>query len=513
MASGLQKNIRLLVQETINRRNFVVIAFATISVIAILVGANWPKSYTSYTTIFVEEENILGPLMEGAAVQTEVIDRAAIAREIIFGHKIMYQLLEQEGLLKSNPDPVVQEQLMNGIKSRLNITNARRNLIRIEFQDNDPERAYRITDRLAKLFIEGSLAAKAQQSTEAFEFIDKQAREYKTKLQNAEMELKKFRSENVDARPGAPGEIGRRSSELQRNKEQIIQDLKEARIRKASLVRQLTGEAEASSAFSRSEQYKTRIAELQAQLDTLRLSYHETYPDIVQIKSQIQDLRDAVAEAEKNPPRNVNSKGEVIVDERVLSNPVYQQLQRDLYTTNTSIETLNARLQQVEQGIAKQLERARAVEEYEARLQELTRDYEVNRNSYTDLMRRREQARVSMNLDIERKGLSLRVDEPAYYPRSPSGIQFLHFLIAGPLLGLGLPIGFIFVIRQVDPRIRTDTAIFENLGIPVLGKTPHLSSPGQARAETLGVIGISIIFLGSIAFIITMAVLRMQGKV
>lgn len=500
-------------QETVNRRNFVVVSFAVISVLAVLIGANWPKSYTSYTTIFVEEENILGPLMEGAAVQTEVIDRAAIAREMIFGHKIMYQLLEQEGLLESNPNPVVQEQLMNGIKGRMDISNARRNLIRIEFSDNDPERAYRITQRLAQLFIEGSLAAKAEQSTEAFEFIDQQAREYKQKLQQAEIELKKFRSENVDARPGMPGEIGRRSTELQREREQIIQELKEERIRKASLVRQLTGEAEAASAFSRSEQYKTRIAELQAQLDTLRLSYHETYPDIVQIKSQIVDLRRAVAEAEQKSPDNLNARGEIIVDERVLSNPVYQQLQRDLYTTNTTIETLEARLEQVVESADRQLERTRAVEEYEARLQELTRDYEVNRNSYTDLIRRREQARVSMNLDIERKGLSLRIYEPAYYPHSPSGMRFLHFLIAGPLIGLALPIGIIFVIRQLDPRVRMDSAIFEHLGIPVLGKTPHLSSPGQVRSETMGIIGISLIFLGSIVFIIIMALLRMQGKV
>lgn len=402
---------------------------------------------------------------------------------------------------------------MNDIKGSLDISNARRNLIRIEFKDSNPERSYRITDRVAKLFIEGSLAAKAQQSTEAFEFIDKQARDYKHKLKNAEEELKKFRSENVDARPGMPGEIGRRTGELQRTKEQIAQELKESRIRKDSLMRQLTGEAQASTAFSTSEQYKTRIAELQAQLDDLRLSYHETYPDIVQIKAQIDDLRLAVKEAENNPPSSISESGEIIVDERVLSNPVYQQLQRDLYNTNTTIETLEARLDQTEIAIQLQLERTRKVEEYEAKLQELTRDYEINHESYTDLMRRREQARVSMNLDIERKGLSLRVDEPAYFPHSPSGIRFLHFLIAGPILGLSLPIGFIFFLRQLDPRIRTDNVIFDNLGIPVLGKTPELSTPSEARTETLGVIGISIIFIGTFGFILTMAILRIQGKV
>ena len=186
MASWANNIIKILLQELIYRRSFVIIAFSIISIVMVTIGANWPKMYTSYTTIFVEEENILGPLMEGAAVQTDVIDRAAIAREIIFGHKIMFKLLEQEGLAELNPDPAVQERLINTLKNSMNISNVRRNLIKIEFKDNDPERSYRITSSLAKLFIEESLKSKAQQSTDAFGFIDKQAYEYKQKLQNAD---------------------------------------------------------------------------------------------------------------------------------------------------------------------------------------------------------------------------------------------------------------------------------------------------------------------------------------
>lgn len=511
MASGLQQNIRLVAREVVFRRFFVVLFFAVVSSALIMLGANWPKSYTSSTTIFVEEENIIGPLMEGAAVQTEVVDRAAIAREIIYGNKIMTQLLELEGLLKDNPDPVIQDRMIDDIKGSVNITNVRRNLIRIEFSDKNPERAFRITRNLAQLFIDASHAAKAQQSTEAFEFIDNQAHEYKVKLQEAEQALKLFRSENVDAQPGVSGEMGRRTNELQTRKEQITQELREAQIRKQSLQKQLSGEAQASTAFSRSEQYKTRIAELQGQLDNLRLSYHETYPDIVQIKEQIADLRKAVKEAEATQRDEIANHQEIVIDERVLGNPVYQQLQRELYDTNTVIQTLNARLDQTNAAIQQQIERARKVEEYEARLQELTRDYEVNHETYSDLMRRREQARVSMNLDKERKGLNLRIDEPAFFPHSPSGFQFIHFLLAGPVLGLVIPVGILFVLVQLDPRIRDKSTIYDNMGIPVIGEIPQLNTPVQERIQTLGVIGVMLIFLAALAFIVTMGYLKTQG--
>ncbi len=510
MDSNSKLDLGLLLREIFRQKLFIAIAFSLISVSIVIVGNNWPKQYSSSTTIFVEEENILGPLMQGAAVQTEVIDRSAIAREIIFGRNFMHKLIKRVYELDDNTemDPAKQELVSNDIKRRLNISNVRSNLIKIEYSDSDPDRVFKIISNVAELYIQESLASKAQESTDAFEFIDKQAAEYKEKLQKAEAELKKFRSENVDAQPGMSEGIGRRSAELNTRKEQIMQELKEAKIRKNSLERQLSGEAIASTAFSRSEQYKARIAELQSQLDTLRLSYHETYPDIVHLKSQIEDLREAVATVESEARDDSKAK---VIDERVLSNPVYQQLQRDLYDTNTNIATLESRLQDTEESIEKQLERARKVSIFEAKLQELTRDYDVNNESYTDLMRRREQARVSMNIDVEGKGLSLRIDEPAYRPHNPSGIRFLHFLIAGPVVGITVPVGLILLNLMFNSRIRGSRDISNNIGIPVLGTIPHLSTPVERSKELVSSLISGLVFLGSIAFILNI-IMKTQGK-
>lgn len=510
MDSNSKLDIGLLLREIFRQKLFIAIAFSLISVSIVIVGNNWPKQYSSSTTIFVEEENILGPLMQGAAVQTEVIDRSAIAREIIFGRNFMHKLIKRVYELDDNTemDPAKQELISNDIKRRLNISNVRSNLIKIEYSDSDPDRVYKIISNVAELYIQESLASKAQESTDAFEFIDKQAAEYKEKLQKAEAELKKFRSENVDAQPGMSEGIGRRSAELNTRKEQIMQELKEAKIRKNSLERQLSGEAIASTAFSRSEQYKARIAELQSQLDTLRLSYHETYPDIVHLKSQIEDLRAAVATVESEARDESKAK---VIDERVLSNPVYQQLQRDLYDTNTNIATLESRLQDTEESIEKQLERARKVSIFEAKLQELTRDYDVNNESYTDLMRRREQARVSMNIDVEGKGLSLRIDEPAYRPHNPSGIRLLHFLIAGPVVAITVPVGLILLNLMFNSRIRGPRDISNSIGIPVLGTIPHLSTPVERNKELVSTLISGLVFLGSIAFILNIF-MKTQGK-
>ena len=508
MDSGPLVLPEVVIKETVYHRLFFVITFALITVLVVFIGVNWPKQYTSSTTIFVEEQNILGPLMEGAAIQTEVLDRAAIAREMIFGNRIMHKLLDLEALVEPDASPELKEHVIDSIKDKLIISNVRENLIKIEYKNRDPDKAFMITRTLAKLFIEESMAEKELQSTEAFEFIDKQAKEYEKKLQHAQAELKSFRSNNVDAQPGLADIISRRINELQQRKEQITQDLKEAYIRRESLQRQLSGEVKASNNFSRSEQFKSRIAELQSQLDVLRLSYHETYPDIVHIKDQIVELRQAVKESELE---NDVDQGPNAFDESVLSNPVYQQLQRDLYDTNTTIETLNARLEHAEKSYDEQYERARKISEFEVRLQELTREYEVNNERYTDLMRRREQARVSMNLDIERKGITLKIEEPANRPHNPSGLRFMHFLLAAPVAGVLVPVGMLYLWLFVNPRIRSRADISTLNEIHIIGETPHLLSSGEIKSDNIFLLLQSLLFLSVIVFLVVMAVLRIKG--
>lgn len=505
MASSGEGFLNFAWIEIIRHRVFIVVSFVLLSFMALLVGLNWPQVYSSYTSIYVEEQNIIGPLMQGAAVPTEVIDRSSIAREILYGRKLLLKVVEDLELAEPSASPATIEKVMEGIKYRTTIT-GRRNLISISYQDSSPQLAYSVTKHMAELFIAESLADKARESEAAFEFIEQQAQEYKEKLVNSEEELKRFRSENIEARPGIVGEIGRRNAELSNRLDQITQELREARIRRASLMRQLSGEAEAATNFSRAEQYKTRIAELQAQLDTLRLSYHETYPDIIQLKAQIQDLRDAVAR--ENSGGNGGSSRSI--DERVLTNPLYQELQRSLYETNTLVETLTARQAQTQSLLDEQIELGKRVQDYEARLSELTRDYEVNREIYADLTRRRESARVSMNLDREHKGLAMRIDEPAYLPHKPSGLQFIHFAIAGPVLALIFPIVGVVALRHFDPRIRSEEKMTEGLGLPLLGVVPVLATPAEERRETVSHIGLGLFFLVGIALIVTVIVQRLS---
>ena len=464
----------------LRRRAFgLCLGFAGIALAAVVIGMLVPKRYVSSTTILAGETNIITPLMEGRAVPTGVADRARIATEVIFSRKAMAEILEVGGWAAEIDDPIGRERAAEQIKQRTRVSSPGANLIQIAYTDKDPERAFTVARRFSELFIEQSLAAKEQESREAYEFIDSQVQEYHAKLTGAENRLKAFRAENQDAGPGSDTDVRTRIAQLRTNIEQARTGLSEMRMREASLQGQLSGEAEVSGARTRSGEMQLRLAELQGQLDRLSLEYTDDYPDVVRLRHQIQDLQAAIIEAQAS--ERVGQRDE----SAAMRNPLYQELRSDLAQTRSDAAGLAARMSESEALLQQELARGRRVADSEADLAELTRDYEVNRDIYQDLLRRRENARVSMNLDAEKRGLTFRVQEPAALPLQPSGLRLMHFAIAGLVLGVLLPLGLLAAYIFYDPRVRTTAALASQQPLPVLVSIPDVRTIADRRAEGL----------------------------
>ena len=493
--------------ELFRSRKLAVLLFVMANAAMLAAGLMFPKGYVASTTILVDDRNIVQPLMQGAAVATEITDRARNAREIIFGRRIMQRVLESGGWQEASPTPAQQERLMEDIRKRTSITSVGRNIIRIEYRDDEAERAHQTTRLFADLFIQASIAAKRAESSAAYEFIDKQAREYQETLARTEEQLRELRSSNLNARAGTEAEVTARMNTLQVRIEQAMQELREAEIRGKALERQVSGEIEVTAAATRESQYRTRIAELQTRLDVLRLSYFDTHPDVVQLKHQIRELNEAIDE-ERERREQMRRSGRISQDPATLNNPVYQQLRRDLSQNQLTVEALRARIADGQQRLQAEMSRAKLLHSGDARLAELTRDYQVNRDIYQDLLRRRENARVSMNLDSERQGLTLRVQEPATLPLHPTGLRFWHFVAGGFLLGLALPIGLVYLRLQFDERIRSASALAGVEEAPVIAVLPHMWTPRAMARLRWELAALALLVLATIGSAAALSVMR-----
>jgi polysaccharide chain length determinant protein (PEP-CTERM system associated) len=499
---------KTLVVEAFQSRRLVVAMFVFVNVAMLIAGLLSPKGYSASTTILIDDRNIVSPLMQGAAVATEVTDRGRNAREVIFGRKIMDQILEHGRWMVDRPTAEQQERLIEEIKKRTAIATVGRNIIKIEYRDDDAERVFRTTQKMAELFIQESIAAKVAESSAAFDFIDKQTQDYHDKLTRTEEQLRELRSANLEARVGSEAEVTARMTELQRRIESTSQELREAEIRGVALERQVTGEVEVNAAATRGGQYRARIGELQSRLDTLRLSYHDTHPDIVQLKQQIQDLTDGI-EVERGRREQTKRTGRLEADQSTLNNPIYQQLRRELSQNQLNVEALKARIGDTQQRQQQELNRGKLLHAGDARLAELTRDYQVNRDIYQDLLRRRESARVSMNLDRDRQGFTFKIQEPATLPLQPSGLRLWNFVAGGILLGLLIPVALLYARLYVDPRVRIGREISSGHKVPIAAVIPHLWTPTELQRLRWEVVMLTLAVVATVAVSAVFSLLRM----
>jgi polysaccharide chain length determinant protein (PEP-CTERM system associated) len=512
MTAQVDQQIREFGREAFVQRRVVAMMFATVLVASGIIGVGIHKmgSYVSATTIFVEEQKIIAPLMQGAAVSATVTDQAKIAKELIFGQRIMNQLLELSGLAKDAESEAQREDVSDAMQRRMRIANIASNLIRIEYRDSDAKRAQAVAQRAAELFVAEGTDKKIEQSREAFKFIEAQTGEYLEKLTSAEQRLKEFRSKNIDARVGTEAEVGARVTRLQQDIDTTRAALNDAEIRRESIEKQLSGEAEIAVVVTREGQYRQRIAELQSQIDELRLNYHDTHPEIVRLKYQIDDLTNAMAEEHA---RRGKKGGGSLSENPAINSPVYIQLRTDLAKVRTEADTLKGRLADYRRQLATELDRGRRVNVGEATLAEITRDYEVNRDIYHDLLRRRENARVSMNLGQTEQGPAFRIQEPANLPVQRTGLRLIHVLLIGFVLSLALPVAFVFAKLKFDPRIRRPALIASELKLPILAVVPRFLARNDLAAlkGEMGAL-LALMIIGVLAFV-ALGVLRSTGAI
>ena len=473
--------VKLVLKE--GRRRIVTLTaiFAAIAVLTLLVGLFvLAKNYTASVTILAQDSDIIQPLLEGSAVPTGVADRAGMARQIIYGRKVLSEILHVGGWDRDESlSAIEKDRLMEDIRNRAVVTNPRPDLVTITYRDTDPERTFRVADAFGAQFISEALAAKERESREAYEFIDKQVQAYHRKLTDAENNLQEYRSRNADAQPGSATDVNTRITALRTQVEQTRMSLLEQESRENSIASQLSGESAVTSVQTRETLYRTQLIELQAELDRLLLTYTERHPDVMRIRHQMEDMQRQIDQERSRPASARSATG----SEDSQLNPLYQELRSQLAQSRREVAATRSRMGVAESLLNTELDRSRRIAASESVLAELTRDYEVNREIYQDLLRRRENARVSMGLDQENRGLTLRVQDPAIMPLRPSGLRLMHIAAVGLLAAIAVPLGLLWLLVRFDPRIRSPQLIETRSRYPLLATIPAYPSPRERRRQ------------------------------
>ena len=365
----------------------------------------------------------------------------------------------------------------------------------MSYSDSTSEEAYHVVNGVIDVFIKLSADEQRSESREAFLFIDNQVRQYKDQLVLAEEKLKDFKAFNFD---GGENNVDASISRLRSQVEDLKINLDEDRSTITILKKQLRDESEYTSNRFTTNVYGERLSALEAQKNTLLMTYTEDYPDVVSLTYQIADIKSAIKSAVENKTALKNKPITRPTDENSILNPLYQELRSRLSQVQTDIKAKEKRLDAFKRLKNEEYERRKRIAERGAEESELTRDYDVTKRIYEDMLERKERARLSMTLNIEGQGVTYRIQEPALPPLNPIGLRFLHFVMMGPFIGLFVILGLVVLYILLDQRIRIPS-LLAGIDVATLAVIPHVKTPFTKRVVRADII--ACLFLGCIIMV------------
>lgn len=499
--------LRAVKLELYRYRVSAAITFMLVTGGVLLFGYVTPKTYTSEALLYADQSNILQPLLRGQAEVTQP-ERINEARELLQSRSFLEQVGLDSGLIQGDESESARNLIVAGLRKDLDLRVSNRNFLKLSYSSGDPNKSFTVLSAALDSFIERTVRKKRSESKSAYEFIDSQVKSYQRQLEVAEERLKQFKSGNQD---GTEGSVQARIEGLRAAIENLKLEIQQASSEIQLTQRQLAEEEPVRRVTVNPGQSSSqlRLAALYQELDTLRLRYHEKHPDVVSIRGQIEDLRAQVSDEDET-----DRAGEVT---EVMENPVYQTLKLQLSETRTELEVKRNRLASLERLLEEAFARSERVAANQAELAELTRDYDVTRGVYEDMLQRRERARLSMTLDVQGEGVSYIIQEPATYPTHWDGLQLYQVGLAGPFLGSAAVLGLLTMLVMLDQRIRSPRELQQALPEPaqVLASIPRYSSAWKdrlVRADVIGLILLLSLFMAGYLAVLIFSVLGVEPE-
>jgi polysaccharide biosynthesis transport protein len=461
----------------------------------IVVARLLPDTYTSETLILVDPQKVPETYVK-STITGDVRNRLSTLSQSILSATNLQKIIDALNLYPEDKKKMAREDVL--IRMRNDITvrvvsdfGASQDFqaFRIAYSGHDPGLVAQVTNRLADLFIEGSLTARQNQATGTTEFLTNQLQETRKALEQQEAKLKDFKLKHVGEMPQQQDAnlqlLGQAQSQLQIVAEALNRAEQQRSFIQATLAQSAPvadiddGEAKVGKEAAVRAPKPSAIST--AKLAALLTRYGDKHPDIQRLKRQIEEEEAAEAKeapttaaadptsapALKRTPRPVRPYNPVLESQLSALNAEIKKHQEDHQRLSKVVGTYRAKLD--------------AVPLREQEITELERDYEISKAHYKQLLEQQLSAQTATQLEFRQKGEKFEIldrAQPAERPSKPNRVVIdLAGSVVGLMLGLVLAIGKEFV----GMSIITPDDVMAASGLPVLGEIPVIQTRADRR--------------------------------
>lgn len=480
-----------------------------------------PLRYQSDAIILVQAPQVSGSYVPQAAKEDIETRLPSITTRILSRNRLEQIILEMD-LYKDERRREVMEDVVQNMRAndvRTSPTARGADSFRVSYLSDDASTAQRVTERLARLYIEENALQRASQAENTSELLTMEIGRVKQKLTEQEQRLAAYSRAHAGQLPTQlQGNMSAISS-LNLELTQLSQEANNAMERRLLLEKDLAaldlvplpyapGAPVAPAQMSTSEQLELAKAERARRIER----YRPGHPALDEVDRLVAELTEKVANeaplsARTSAPSRPVSSAEAAQQQRRL------QLQGQLEVLDRQLKQYPEREARLRRQLAAYQGRVEALPTREQELQELTREYNTLNSHYADLLLKRENATLSASMERREIGERFTLLDAASRPERPyNEMQRLGITFSGAGIGLGLAILFIGLREYRDSSFRSTDEVVKTLSLPVLGTIPVMTSAGEraavARRGWALDIGGSALVLSSVAVVVVWQLLQ-----
>lgn len=365
----------------------------------------------------------------------------------------------------------------------------------IRFTYSDPNVAAKVTQRIGAVFVEQNTKGRGLLAEQTNEFLEDELADARRRLEEQERRLEAFRERHGKELPTQAESNMEAARGLQLQVQSLVESIARDRDRKLMLerlYREAQNDQPVSSTAGRvpaadpsvpaaGTTLQQQLRSEQASLTALLSRYTQDHPDVRRAKSRIADLETRIAAEAAEPATAAAATRAEPVD------PAEQQRRENLRQMLAEIESLDRQTsfkeseeRRLRSEIADYQRRVEAVPGIESEWVKLSRDYETIQDTYKELLRKAEAAKVAVNLEERQIGEQFRILDEAQVPVNPVTSIRAAINAGGLVVGLLLGLGVAGLLEFRDQSFRSDSDVLSALTLPVLAVVPRIVDAAEA---------------------------------
>jgi succinoglycan biosynthesis transport protein ExoP len=437
-----------------------------------------PREYRSSATIGVTAA-LVSPSLVGGSTPFDNQERLRAISQQLLSTAILARVAREEGLTAVAAVDRRIAQLRSAITitvpEPVAATNEPRRLdtFIVTYADAQPERAQRMANRLAAVFVEENSKVRTERAEDTSAFIAVQLDASQTRMAELEVRLRKSKEAHIGQLPEQTQTNLQTMSGL---RQQILSNetsMRGERDRLSMIERQIDAidkntvdEPNNGRVPDGIVSAEGRVSALERELAAAQATYTEKHPDIVRLKSELSQARRETDAVRQQPAADRVA--------RLERNPAYQQLVGDRETARARIKDLERDSTETQQLIRVYQARVEAAPAVEQQLSSIQRDYELERQQYADLSSKQRAATMAASVERGRSGERFAVLEPATLPTEPLKPVPIRVMLASLLGGLIVGAALTLGREYFDTSVHDERELRDEVDLPILGSIKHI---------------------------------------